>query len=232
MSLYAIGDLHLSFGSGKPMDVFGPAWENHAQRLRDGFSALGPDDICVICGDLSWAMNLADAREDFRFIDGLNGRKIILKGNHDYWWSTASKAKAFFKREGLTTIDILHNNCFYYEDAAICGSRGWLCAEGEDGGHGRKIYERELLRLEASLKAAGDLPDGLRRLCFMHYPPKYGGCESREVIDLLHKYEVKLCCYGHLHGPVQKQAFNGRYEGIEYRLVSADFVDFKPIKIL
>ncbi len=228
MSLYAIGDLHLSLGSDKPMDIFGPAWENHAERLAEGFSPLGKDDVCVICGDVTWAMRLEEAAEDFRFIDRLGGKKLILKGNHDYWWSTASKARAFFKKEGITTLDILHNNCHFYDGFALCGTRGWFCEEGDGTGHGAKMLARELMRLEASLKAAGDA----RKLCFLHYPPKYGNYECREITSLLQRYSVELCCYGHLHGPAQRQAFNGRANSMEYRLVAADFVDFKPYKIL
>jgi predicted phosphohydrolase len=228
MSLYAIGDLHLSFGSGKPMDIFGPVWENHAEKLAEGFSVLKPDDVCVICGDLTWGMKLQDAAEDFRFIDRLNGKKIILKGNHDYWWSTAAKAKAFFEQEGINSIDILHNNCFFYEDIALCGTRGWLNEDESTAAHNSKMLARELTRLEASLKAGEDK----RKFCFLHYPPKYGGYECREITSMLQKYNVELCCYGHLHGQAQRQAFNGRANNIEYRLIAADFVDFKPYKLI
>jgi predicted phosphohydrolase len=231
MSLYAIGDLHLSFGSDKPMDIFGPKWAKHSDKLLEGFKALQPEDVCVICGDLSWAMSMEEAAMDFRFIESLPGKKIILKGNHDYWWSTASKAKAFFVKEGIKTIDILHNNCYFYENYALCGSRGWFCEE-ECQGHDRKIMNRELMRIEASLKAAQDINSEATKLCFLHYPPKYGSYECTEISTLFHRYNVKLCCYGHLHGSIQKLAFNGRANYIEYRLVAADFVDFKPFKIL
>ena len=228
MALYAIGDLHLSFGTDKPMDIFGPRWENHFEKLRRGFSALNDDDVCVICGDLTWGMDLASCEEDFLFIDRLPGRKIILKGNHDYWWSTAAKARAFFADRGISTIDILHNNCLFYGDTAICGTRGWMVGENGGSEHDKKITARELLRLEASLKAAGDA----EKLCFLHYPPKYGAVECAEVTRLFREYSVKKCCYGHLHGKAQGSAFNGVYEGVEYRLVAADHVDFTPVKIL
>lgn len=231
MSLYAIGDLHLSFGSDKPMDIFGPKWAGHADRLLEGFSELGPEDVCVICGDLSWAMSLEGAVEDFHFIDRLPGKKLILKGNHDYWWSTAAKAKAFFNKEGIGSIDILHNNCFFYEDYALCGSRGWFCEENSQG-HDRKILDRELIRIEASLKSAEASDAAKKKLCFLHYPPKYGSYECTEITSLFAKYNVELCCYGHLHGSIQRLAFNGRANNVEYRLVAADFVDFKPYKII
>ena len=129
MALYAIGDLHLALGRDKPMNVFGDVWENHTEKLKKGFSKLNDDDVCVLCGDLSWSMGLEDALEDFLFIDSLPGRKIILKGNHDYWWSTASKAKKFFAAHGIATIEILNNNSFEYGDHAVCGTRGWFYEE-------------------------------------------------------------------------------------------------------
>ena len=126
MSLYAIGDLHLSFGQNKSMDVFGGRWKNYVQKLEAGFSALSPDDVCVLCGDISWGMSLEQSAEDFRFIEALPGRKIILKGNHDYWWSSAAKTTAFFEKNGIGSILILHNNSFPFgENAAVCGTRGW-----------------------------------------------------------------------------------------------------------
>ena len=156
MALYAIGDTHLSLSTNKPMDIFGKAWENHTQRLAEGFSRLSEDDVTVICGDLSWGMDLNECLEDFLFIHRLPGKKIILKGNHDYWWSTASKARSFFEKNGIDSIDILHNNCFFYGSTAICGTRGWFYEEETGSEHDKKILARELGRLETSLKAAGD----------------------------------------------------------------------------
>ena len=228
MALYAIGDLHLSFAKDKPMDVFGNRWENHPEKLKLGFSSLSEDDTCVICGDLSWGMGLEETREDFQFIDRLPGKKIILKGNHDYWWSTATKAKTFFAANGITTIDILYNNAFEYGEYALCGTRGWFYAEETGGAHDKKIMLREILRLEASLKAAGDK----KKLVFLHYPPVYQNYRCEEIIELFKKYEVRLCCYGHIHGKSCGGAFRGWYNGTEYKLVSADFVNFTPVKIL
>ena len=227
MALYAIGDLHLSLGCDKPMDVFGGRWFNYVDKLAEGFSALASDDVTVLCGDLSWGMSLEQAREDFMFIDRLPGRKIILKGNHDYWWSTASKAMRFFEENGISTIDILHNNCFYYGDTALCGTRGWFYEEERSASHDKKIMQREIGLLETSLKAAGEKS----KIVFLHYPPKFLNYECPEILELLVKYGVSECCYGHIHGKGCPAAFQGVKNGVSFRLVSADYLMFKPIKL-
>lgn len=229
MSLFAIGDLHLSFGADKPMDVFGPRWKNHVQKLREGFSALGPEDVCVLCGDTSWALDLDGALEDFRFIDALPGKKIVLKGNHDYWWTSAAKMHAFFEKNSIRTISILHNNFYPYgESAAVCGTKGWFYEESRGTEHDKKLIAREILRLEASLKAAGDR----EKYVFLHYPPKYGGYVCREILDLFLQYDVKVCASGHLHADSLRLAFNGFWENTRYLCVSGDGIDFRPCKIL
>ena len=228
MALYAIGDMHLALGKDKPMDIFGEQWENHAEKLRAGFSALSDEDICVICGDLSWGMGIEDTLEDFKFIDSLPGKKIILKGNHDYWWTTASKAKKFFAENGITTIDILHNNFFEYGAYAICGTRGWFFEEDKKGSHDEKVFLRELGRLEASLAAAGDK----EKICFLHYPPLYQGYRCEEILRLLRQYRVKRCCYGHLHGPAHALRIEGDCGETEFSLVSADYLKFIPKKCM
>ena len=226
MALYAIGDLHLSLGTNKPMDVFGPGWANHVQRLEEAFSSLGEEDVTVLCGDTSWGIDLSQSLEDFRFIDRLPGKKLLVKGNHDYWWTTASKMRRFFQDNGLTTIDILHNNCHFYGDWAVCGTRGWFYEEEQDG-HNEKVFNRELIRLEASLKAAGER----EKLCFLHYPPRYQGYRCDEIIALLERYGVKACYYGHLHGGSHRLAVEGRQGSVEYHLVSADYLRFRPQRI-
>ena len=225
MALYAIGDTHLAIGKDKPMDVFGPVWDNHTEKLRAGFSKLNDDDVCVICGDISWGMGLEDTLEDFLFIDSLPGRKIILKGNHDYWWSTASKAKKFFAAHGITSIDILNNNCFFYGDTALCGTRGWFYEEETGGEHDKKIMLREVGRLKTSLEAAGER----EKLVFLHYPPVYQRYRCEEILSLLRVHQVALCCYGHIHGKGCRLSMNGFSGGCEFRLVSADYVNFEPI---
>ena len=190
MALYAIGDLHLSLGADKPMDVFGGPWENYVEKIKLGFSALHDDDVCVLCGDLAWGMTMEQALPDFQFIEALPGKKILLKGNHDFWWSTAKKAYSFFAAHDMHTMDILNNNCYFYGDYAICGTRGWFYEEARGEAHDRKIMLREVGRLETSLKAAGDKT----KLVFLHYPPKYLGYECPEILDLLDAYHVPLCC--------------------------------------
>jgi len=228
MSLFAIGDLHLSLGGEKPMDVFGGRWQDYTEKIVKGFGAVvGEEDTTVLCGDLTWGMDMDATLEDFKFIHRLPGKKIILKGNHDYWWSTASKAKKFFAENQIDSIDILHNNFFEYEDIAICGTRGWFYEEERGDGHDKKILARECLRLEASLKAAGER----EKYAFLHYPPKYQGYECPEILKLLSDYSVKMCCYGHIHSKGCASAFNGELNGTVFRLVSADYLDFVPAKI-
>jgi len=228
MSLYAIGDLHLSLSADKPMDVFGGRWEQYMEKIKIGFSHLTEDDVTVLCGDITWGMQLEDCLADFQYIEQLPGKKIILKGNHDYWWTTITKAVRFFDAHGLTSIGLLHNNCHFYEDVAICGTRGWFYEEETHGEHDKKIMNREIMRLEASLKAAGER----EKLCFLHYPPRYRDYICREIVDIMTAYGVKQCFYGHIHGPGFKHAIEGQVEGIIYKMVSADAIQFSPYKIL
>ena len=173
MALYAIGDLHLCLGAEKPMDIFGGNWVGYMDKLKEGLSVIGPEDTTVLLGDLSWALDLDHAQADFAWIHGIPGRKIILKGNHDYWWSTAAKFYKFCEANGFENQWILNNNCYEYGDYAICGTRGWFYEEERSGEHDEKVFRRELCRLEASLKAAGER----EKLVFLHYPPKYKGYE-------------------------------------------------------
>ncbi len=228
MSLFVIGDLHLSLGCDKPMDVFGGRWENYIQKLNEGFSLVKDGDTTVICGDLTWGMTLDEAEEDFRYIHRIPGRKIILKGNHDYWWSTANKAKTFFAEKDIDSIDILNNNCFFYEDIAICGTRGWAAEGNVSREHDKKMTDREVLRLEASLKAAGDR----EKIVFLHYPPKMLGYECTPMLELMERYGVKKCYYGHLHSAGRAAAFEGESHGIRFRLISSDHLLFIPLKIM
>lgn len=228
MALYAIGDLHLSLGGEKPMHVFGEQWRDHDQKLKEGFSRLEPEDVTVLCGDLSWGMSLQEAEADFRFIHELPGKKIILKGNHDYWWSTANKAYTFFREKGFDSLQILHNNSYVYGDCALCGTRGWFYEEETGGEHDEKIMRREILRLEASLKSAGER----EKLVFLHYPPLYQKYRCEEILELLERYGVSRCCYGHIHGKGCCAAFNGWVGGTKFQLLSADAVDFTPVKLL
>ena len=228
MALYAIGDLHLCLGAPKPMDVFGGAWIGYMDKLKEGMSVIRPEDTTVLLGDLSWSLDLPNARADFAWINEIPGRKIILKGNHDYWWSTAAKFQKFCSEHSFENMHLLNNNCYEYEGFAICGTRGWFFEEDRSGQHDEKVFKRELLRLEASLRSAGDLP----KMVFLHYPPRYRGYECREIIELLERYEVRRCFYGHLHSESHKLAVEGLWGGVEYRLVAADYIGFKPVTVI
>ena len=228
MALYAIGDLHLCLGAPKPMDIFGGAWVGYMDKLKEGLSVIGPEDTTVLCGDLSWSLDLTNSRADFAWINEIPGRKIILKGNHDYWWSTVAKFNKFCLEHGFENMHILNNNCFQYEDWAICGTRGWFFEEERSGQHDEKVFKRELLRLEASLQSAGELP----KTVFLHYPPKYKGYECPQILQLLEKYDVRSCYYGHLHGASHGLAVEGLWNGVEFRLVSADRLNFQPYRVL
>ena len=226
MAIFAIGDMHLSLGTDKPMDVF-PGWEGYLPRLEASWRKLiGPDDTVVLAGDTSWAMNLNDTKADFAFIQSLPGQKWLLKGNHDYWWTTTRKMETFLAANGFDTLHILHNNACIADDTALCGTRGWpfddLAAQGE------KLMAREAGRLRMSLQAAGD---AAQRIAFLHYPPIYQGYKCPEMLELLDKYEVERCYYGHLHGYTHRRAFEGMREKTEYALIAADYVAFQPVKI-
>ena len=228
MALYAIGDLHLSNATTeKPMDVFGGAWVGYMEKLRSGMSVIEPADTTILLGDLSWALDLEQAKEDFAWINSIPGQKIILKGNHDYWWSTASKFYKFCQENGFTDMYILNNNHYEYDGMAICGTRGWFFEEDHGSEHDEKVFKRELLRLEASLKSAGDLP----KTVFLHYPPRYKGYECTPILDLLKQYDVRRCFYGHLHGASHGLAMEGLWDGIDFKLVAADRLDFMPLKV-
>jgi len=227
MALYAIGDLHLCLGAEKPMDIFGGAWTGYMDKLKAGVSVITPEDTTVILGDLSWATDLESARADFAWINNIPGRKIILKGNHDYWWNTASKFYAFCNKNNFTNLFLLNNNHYEYNGYAICGTRGWFFEEERSDSHDEKIFKRELLRLEASLKSAGDL----HKLVFLHYPPRYKGYTCDEILDLLSRYNVRQCFYGHLHGASHGLAMEGQWDGIDFKLVSADRLNFQPYRI-
>ena len=228
MSLFAIGDLHLALGAPeKTMEVFGGRWVGYEDKIRRGFELVRPEDTCVICGDFCWAMDLESALPDFRFLHELPGKKLLLKGNHDYWWTTAAKMNAFFARNGLDSLALLHNNCVLWEDLALCGTRGWFYEEETGTDHDQKILRREVGRLRTSLAAAGER----EKLVFLHYPPIYRNYTCPEILEVLDEFGVRECCYGHIHGKGAHAAFLGETGGRIYRLISADFLDFYPQKI-
>lgn len=224
MALYAIGDLHLSFQTNKPMDIFGGNWKGYVDKLREGLRVIRPEDTTVLLGDLSWAMSLDNAIEDFRFINDIPGVKIILKGNHDYWWSTLNKFQSFCQAQGYSGMQVLNNAAFTYGEIGLCGTRGWFYEEERHGAKDEKVFRRELIRLETSLKLAGDR----EKYCFLHYPPKFGSYQCDEILELMSTYGVTRCYYGHLHGDSHRLAFQGVRNGIEFTLVSADYLNFRP----
>ena len=228
MSLYTIGDLHLSFGCDKPMDIFS-GWENYLPRLTKNWNdTITEEDTIVIVGDISWGMSLQEAKADFSFIHELPGQKIILRGNHDYWFHTKKKCDDFLEEHGYTSIKMLFNNAYEYGNYSLCGTRGWINEQGEQVD--KKVLLREAGRLRLSLEAGKKL--GKDPIGFLHYPPVYYIHECMEMIDVLNEYGVTKCFYGHIHGAGFQYAIDGEYKGINYRLVSCDYTDFRPVKIM
>ena len=226
MALFVLGDTPLSLGGAKPMDVF-PGWNGYVEKLEANWRKLvKPEDTVVLAGDISWSMRLADTRKDFAFLNGLPGQKLIMKGNHDYWWSTANKMNAFFRAEGFDTLRLLHNNSYTVDGYALCGTRGWLFDADEP--HDEKVMNREIGRLRLSLQAA---EPGKERLVFLHYPPVYTGADAPEIVAVLKEYGIRRCFYAHLHGKAIRFAVQGEVDGIRYKLVSADGLQFCPYKI-
>lgn len=226
--IYTIGDLHLSLGCDKPMDIFS-GWTNHVERLKENWnSKITENDTVILLGDHSWALKLEDSFKDLEFIHKeLNGRKILVKGNHDLWWSTMNKITNFVTENGFTSIDFLFNNAYLIEGISICGTRGWIRENGEVAD--LKVMNREAGRLEASLQAGKKL--GGELVAFIHYPPIYGTEENALLTEVLHKYGVKRCFYAHLHGSAIRGALNCERDGVMYRLVSADGVGFDPVAV-
>ena len=227
MAVFAIGDLHLSLGGDKPMDVF-PGWEGYARRIEQSWrEQVREGDTVVLDGDTCWGMSLEEARADFEFLQALPGRKILDKGNHDYWWSTKRKMDAFFLENGLDSFEILHNNCIAADGLLLCGTRGWMLEDGAPSD--KKVSAREAGRLSASLRDA-EGREG-ERVVFLHYPPLYRESLSGDMIDLMLEYRIKRCYYGHLHGVSCRTAFEGEYLGICFSLISADHLGFSLKKI-
>ena len=225
MALYTISDLHLSLGNNeKSMEIF-KGWENYVEILRKNWTSIvSEQDSVVICGDISWAMRLEDALKDFEFLNSLPGEKILLKGNHDYWWSTAKKITDFIDKNGFKNFKILHNNCIESQGFCICGTRGWTSRDKEE--HDIKIVNREIIRLGFSINSRKNLD--LPLVVFFHYPPFYFG-EKTKMIDFLCDNRVKYCCYGHVHSKdTSKYSCTCLVNGIHCELVSADHLKFKP----
>ena len=242
MSIYTIGDLHLSFHEDKPMSIFGENWKEHEEKIKkDWIEKVKEKDLVVVPGDFSWSTYLKDTYEDFCYLNSLPGKKLLLKGNHDYWWTTVTSMKKFLAENEFKNIDFIYNTAYEYENAIIAGTRGWSKTEdGED----KKLLKREALRLELSIQKAIELrnktentEENIKKeiIVFMHYPPitnsNLKNNETNEFIQIMKKYDIKRCYYGHLHSVSIKEAIEGEHFGINFKLVSADGLDFKLLKI-
>ncbi len=230
MAIYAISDLHLSLGIGKQMDIFGDNWIKHEEKIRENWiSKVKENDLVLLPGDFSWAMYLEETVKDLDIISNLSGKKIFIKGNHDYWWTTLKKIKEFLEENKFENIDFLYNNSYFFDDKIIAGTRGWSEQEEQP----EKIIRRENIRLKLSLK------DGIEKygedkeiIVCMHYPP-FNSYEEADLnfIKTMKEFNVKKCIYGHIHGESQKEAKQGIIDGIEIKMVSSDYLDFDLIKI-
>lgn len=234
MSIYVIGDLHLSFSVDKPMDIFGNNWENHVDKLRNNWiNKVKEEDTVILPGDFSWATYLEETFKDFEFLSSLPGKKILSKGNHDYWWTTLTSMRKYLKENNFDNIDFLFNNSFLIENKIIIGTRGWINSWKSSENY--KILKRENDRLKISLNSIKkELKDEKEILAFIHYPPFYKEQivpEEINFIKTLKEYGVKKCYYAHLHADSHKEAFEGKKEDIEFKLVSSDYLNFDLLKI-
>ena len=228
MSIFAISDLHLSYNTDKPMDIFG--WNNYENKIKeDWFAKVKEEDLVILGGDFSWSMKLEETYDDFEFIHKLPGRKLLLKGNHDYWWTTLKSMRSYLNVKGFNDIDFLYNNSYEFEGKIICGTRGWNFGDLQE--EDEKIYKREQQRLKLSLE------DGINKfgkekdiIVCMHYPPLKQD-EISDFVRIMEEYKVKKCLYGHLHGPAHRYIVEKKIDDIEYIMISCDYTDFKLIKI-
>lgn len=237
MSVFTIADLHLpgKEGNNKSMEIFGSRWIGCVDKLIKNWTAIvNENDTVVIPGDISWAMTLEDATEDFRLLNSLPGTKIIGKGNHDFWWATASKMNKFFEQNKFETLKILYNNSYVTENCAICGSRGWFSDEANQKTVGEvdwlKIVDRETARLKLSLESVPAENSDLQKIVFLHFPPVWNSSVSTDIISLMKEHGVKRCYYGHIHGVYTSDA-SFEYDGIRFEMISADYLGFCPRKI-
>lgn len=228
MKLFALGDPHLSFDAAgqeyKPMGVFGDSWQDHGHKIREHWlNVVSEEDVVLLPGDISWAMTLEEFQPDLDFLATLPGKKIISKGNHDLWWASLAKIKQILPND----FAVLQNNSYCFSDIALCGTRGWQCPEGEFAdAHDAKIFQRELGRLKLSLDSVPEIVG--HKIVMMHYPPVNGKLEKSAFVELMETYQVEICLYGHLHSYAMKNALEGMHWGIQFHLVSADYLGFRP----
>ena len=231
MALYAMSDLHLSHYREKPMDIFDEVWCNHTEKIYNNWNSVVSDnDTVIVNGDLSWGMTMEEVKPDLDFISNLKGKKIIVQGNHDYFWNSTAKLNTLYDN-----MFFLKNNYTVYENYAICGARGWICpGDTRYTDHDNKIYLREAGRLRLSVETAVKAGyNGENIIAVMHYPPTNDSCENSLFTGLFSEYKIKRVIYGHLHGASKyNNSLEGKINGIDYSLVSADYLNFKPIKII
>ena len=230
MAIYVIADLHLSFSQDKPMSIFGENWEGHSEKIKNNWiSKVKPEDTVVLPGDFSWAMYLQDTYKDFEYLNSLPGKKLLLKGNHDYWWTTVTNMRNFLKKNKFKNIDFIYNNSYLVENKILTGTRGWNLLDTENSS---KMIKRESIRLQLAIE------DGIKKygddkeiIVFMHYPPISNTNKKSEFLKILKQYDIKRCYYGHLHGKSHQDAVEGIIDGIEFKLISADYLNFDVIKV-
>ena len=230
MAIYVIADLHLSFSQDKPMSIFGENWEGHSEKIKNNWiSKVKPEDTVVLPGDFSWSMYLQDTYKDFEYLNSLPGKKLLLKGNHDYWWTTVTNMRNFLEENKLKNIDFIYNNSYLVENKILTGTRGWNLLDTENSS---KMIKRESIRLQLAIE------DGIKKygddkeiIVFMHYPPISNTNKKSEFLKILKQYDIKRCYYGHLHGRSHQDAIEGIVDGIEFKLISADYLNFDVIKV-
>lgn len=230
MAIYVIADLHLSFSQDKPMSIFGENWEGHSEKIKNNWiSKVKPEDTVVLPGDFSWAMYLQDTYKDFEYLNSLPGKKMLLKGNHDYWWTTVTNMRNFLEENKFKNIDFIYNNSYLVENKILTGTRGWNLLDTENSS---KMIKRESIRLQLAIE------DGIKKygddkeiIVFMHYPPISNTNKKSDFLKILKQYDIKRCYYGHLHGKSHQDAVEGIVDGIEFKLISADYLNFDVIKV-
>lgn len=230
MAIYVIADLHLSFSQDKPMSIFGENWEGHSEKIKNNWiSKVKPEDTVVLPGDFSWAMYLQDTYKDFEYLNSLPGKKLLLKGNHDYWWTTVTNMRNFLEENKFKNIDFIYNNSYLVENKILTGTRGWNLLDTENSS---KMIKRESIRLQLAIEdVIKKYGDDKEIIVFMHYPPISNTNKKSDFLKILKQYDIKRCYYGHLHGKSHQDAVEGIVDGIEFKLISADYLNFDVIKV-
>lgn len=238
MSIFALADLHLSLSNpDKSMEVFGQSWGEYIERVRDNWTeTVTCSDTVLIPGDISWATYIEQAEEDFRFISELPGRKLLSRGNHDYWWTTLKKMENILRDKGFDNLFFVRTNVVDADDCLVTGTRGWMIETKEsiEGSDNRKIYEREKSRIKLCIEELGkaDPNHAKKHIMMIHYPPVTAKQDFTEFAEMIAEGGIDICVYGHLHGKAHKKVFEGDFEGTEFICASADYVGFKPVKII